>query len=725
MELLNVSRRDFLRTASIASAGLVIGVRAFGETSATPSPAPSALGAFVEIGRDGLVTIYVSKSDMGQGLRTSLPMIVAEELDADWSNVRVRQADADKKYGRMGTGGSGSIRTMWTPLRNAGAAARAMLVAAAAAKWGVDKGEITVSNGVIAHGDKKLGFGDVAEAASKLEIPKEILLKDPAKFTIIGKKTDRLDNRDLVAGRSHYGIDTRVPGMLYAAVLRAPVFGGKVASVDDGKAKAIDGVKHVVRVEASDTNLPWNGVAVVATSTWAAMRGRDALAVTWDAGDAKSETTASLAKEMSALLQSEGKRYRNDGDVDAALSAAATKLEATYSVPFLAHATMEPMNATAHVRADGAELWLPTQFPDWATGAVAKALGMKVSQVTTHVTLLGGGFGRRANPDFALEAALISKAVNAPVKVQWTREDDMQHDFYRPASVHHIAAGLDAAGKLTAWHHRASSPAIGSYYGNDDPGDAEMRGISDMPFEVPHMRVEHALAHSAVPRGWWRSVENSGNAFVAASFLDEAAHAAGKDPIEYQLAMLTAGRKVAEMEPETKPFPFEADRLRGVIELVRAKSDWTSDSSKLAAAGRARGFAAWWSFLSYVAEVVEVSVEGGVARVHRVVAAIDCGTPVNPDGIAAQVEGGIVYGLSAALYGEITIDGGAVQQSNFHDYPLLTIADMPQVEVHIVPSTAAPTGTGEPGLPPIAPAVANALFRLTGKRVRSLPIKQS
>lgn len=719
MDILKVSRREFLMTASVAATGLVIGVR----TGADAAPAatgqtPHALGSFVEIGTDGWTTIYVSKSDMGQGVRTTLPMIVAEELDADWSRVRVRQADLDKKYGRMGTGGSSSIRTMWTPMRTAGATARAMLVAAAAAKWGVDAKDIMVQKGVISHGKQTLHFGDVAEAASKLALPKEVTLKDPAKFTIIGKKTDRVDNHDLVLGHSAYGIDTRLPGMLYAVVLRSPAFGGKIVSIDDTKAKAVPGVKQIVKIESSGTNLPWNGVGVIATNTYAAMQGREALVVTWDAGAAKAESSASALKEMTALVNAEGKRERNDGDVDAALGTAAKKIEATYSVPLLAHATMEPMTATAHVTADGAELWLATQSAEWAGGSVADALGLKHEQIKVHVTLLGGGFGRRSFPDPAIEAALLSKAAGAPVKLTWTREDDMQHDYYRPASVHRISGGLDGDGKLTAWHHRMASAGINGYFGGE-AAESEIGGISDLPLEIPHMRLEYSPVKSSVPRGWWRSVENSGNAFVVQSFLDELAHEAGKDPIEFQLALLTPGRKVAG-EARAKDYPFEADRLRRVIELARAKSRWGKEGY---IQGRALGFAAWWSFFSYAAMVADVSIEGGVPRVHNVVAAIDCGTPINPDGIAAQIEGCIVYGLTAALYGEITIEGGAVQQSNFHDYPLLSINSMPVVEVHIVPSTAAPSGTGEPGLPPIAPAVANALFALTGKRVRSLPVK--
>jgi len=378
---------------------------------------------------------------------------------------------------------------------------------------------------------------------------------------------------------------------------------------------------------------------------------------------------------------------------------------------------MEPMNATVSVKSDGIEMWLPTQFADWAAGAVSGAVGMKPDQAKVHVTLLGGGFGRRAFPDSAIEAALLSKAAGAPVHVQWTREDDMTHDYYRPPSVHRVSGAIDADGKLSAWHHRLASAGINAYMGRGDMHESETGGIDDLPYAIPNLRLEYAAAKSSVPRGWWRSVENSANAFVVESFMDELAHAAGKDPIDFHLALLPPG-KVIPGEGRRKDYPFRSDRMRRVIELVRDKSGWDA----AAPAGRGRGFAAWWAFFTYVAQVAEVSVgKDGSPRVHRIVTAIDCGTPVNPDGIAAQVEGAVVYGLSAALKEAITIKGGAVEQSNFHDFELLRIDEMPVIEVHIVPSTALPTGTGEPGLPPAAPAVANAIFALTGNRLRKLP----
>ena len=653
MRVVKVDRREFVKITSAASAGLILALKV---RAAEKDEYP--IGTFVQVGTDGIVTIYVAKSEMGQGVRTALPMIVADEMDADWKKVRIRQADLDKKYGRQGTGGSGSIRTMWSPMRQAGATARTMLVTAAATKWGVDAKDCTVAKGVVAHGSKKAAFGELAAAASKLDVPKDVALKDPSKFTIIGKKADRLDNRDLVHGKGTYGIDVRVPGMLYGAVLRAPVFGGKVASFDDTKAKAIPGVKAIVPIDPHGAEAPWAGVGVVADSTWAALKGRDALVVKWDEGEAKSETTATLMDQMRDLVTKDGKRIRNDGDVDAALASASKKIEATYELPYLAHATMEPMNATASVTAGGIEIWGPTQFPDWWGGAAAGAVGLKPEQAKVHVTLLGGGFGRRAFPDVAVEAAILSKAVGKPVKVQWTRADDMQHDFYRPANVQRVVAALDGDGKVSAWHHRVAAAAINTYMGRGEPHESEMFNDEQLPLTIPNIRTEFASAKSYVPRGWWRSVENSSNAFVVQSFIDELAHAAGKDPIEFQLSLLPAGKKI-ENKRGAAAYPYESDRLRRVIELVREKSNWGKPMPGL----QARGFAAWYAFLTYVAEVAEVSVdENRNLRVHRIVAAIDCGTPVNPDGIAAQVEGAVVYGLSAALAGAITIKNGAVEQ---------------------------------------------------------------
>lgn len=709
-----MDRRDFLKLSTAATAGLLLGVPDLSAQNSLQD-----FGAFIQVTPDNVVTIWVTRSDMGQDVRTTLPMIVAEEMDADWANVKIRQAHFDPKFGRQGTGGSSSIRSLWTPLREAGATARAMFVGAAAAKWGVDATTINVKNGVVTSGKHKATFGELAEDAAKIKIEGKPALKDPKNFTIIGKATKRRDATDIVSGKAGYGIDVNVPGMLYAAVARSPVFGGTVASFDAAKAKAVAGVKDVVEIKAIGTDLPWNGVAVVANSTWAALKGRNALEVKWSEGTHAGESTESLWKQFGEIVE-KGSQVVAKGDAAAALATATKKIDATYELPYLAHAAMEPLSATASVGKDGAELWLATQFPDWVARSGSAFLGLKPEQVKVNVTMLGGGFGRRANPDFALEAIQISKAVNAPVKVQWTREDDMQHDYYRPASYHRITAAVDGK-DVVAWHHRIAAPSIIGYMDPKGPAHrSETPGVDDMPYSVPNFKVDFALAQSGVPRGWWRSVEHSINGFVMNAFLDELAEATGRDPVELRLALIPAGfvQKIEDERSPARNWPFMSDRLRGVIELARDKSGW----GKPLPNGRARGFAAHHSFFSYSAQVAEVSMVNGAPKVHKIVCAIDCGIAVNPDGIRAQMEGGIVYGLAAALGQQITIDKGRVQQSNFHDFPLPTLADMPSVEVHIVPSTQPPTGTGEPGLPPAAAAVANAMFKLTGKRVRKLPI---
>ena len=708
-----MNRREFITITTAAGAGLALAIHL---PSRADSSVENELGPFIHIGKDGTTTIFVPKSEMGQGVRTSLSQIVAEELDADWSKVRVKTAHYDtKKFGNQGTGGSGSVQGSFTRLRTAGATARAMLVAAAAAKWGVDPATCSVSKGVITSGARSIGFGEVAEAASKLDVPQNVPLKDPSKFKLIGKSPRRIDNNDVVTGKATFGIDVRVPGMLYAAIARAPVFDAKVVSVDDAKAKQVPGVKQIVRIDAVNKDMPWNGVAVIATSTWAAIQGRNALDIKWESG---SESTASLSKAMSDAIDGSNLiRYRNEGDVDKVTGA--KTIEATYEVATLAHATLEPQNATANVTADGAEVWAPTQFPNKVASAVAGALKIKPEQVKVNIPLIGGGFGRRICADYAVEAALLSKAAGAPVHLQWTREDDMTHDYYRPPTLNKLTGVLDENNKLVAYTHRLAGPAIrGWWRGTFDAKGVEDSingGLSDLNFIIPNMRFEYAPVKSSLPLGWLRGVEEGSNVFVTQSFLDELAHAAGRDPIEFQLELV--GKKtVPTQDPDDTP--YESDRFRRVIELAREKSGW----GKPLPAGRGRGFAAQY-YDSYVAQVAEVTVaKNGEVRVDRVTCAIDCGTAVNPDGVAAQVEGGIIFALSA-MNAEITLDSGAVKQTNFHEYPLVRVSEAPHVEVIIVPSSAKPSGVGEPPVPPLMPAVANAIFAATGKRVRNLPLK--
>ncbi len=717
MSLARIGRREFIRATSLASAGLVLGfVQPGCRRTKGASSVASPLGPFVSVETDGMVTIWVAKTEMGQGVRTALSMIVAEELDADWKRVRVRQALLDPKYGSQDTGGSGAVRDSWMPLRRAGAAARMMLVSAAAARLGAPAADCAVSQGVIRYGSRTIGFGDVAAAAAKLPAPKDVELKNPAAFRIVGRSLRRVDNEDVVRGRATFGSDVKIPGMLYAAVRRAPVFGASVARVDEAKARAIPGVRAIVPIRAIGAEMPWSGVGVVANSTWAAFRGRDALGVDWQGG-ATGDSTEGLRQAMRAALEP-GKAIQvfNVGNVDAAIAGAALKVDATYELPFLAHATMEPQVAVASVTEAGAEIWAPTQFPGRVRTIVSEALGLRPDQVTVHVTLAGGGFGRRILADYALEAALISKAARAPVKVQWSREDDFTHDYYRPPSIHHIVGGLDARGNSIAYRHVMASPTVGVFHGTSPESDFDLGGVDDMRHLFPNFRVEYAYIRSAVPRGWWRSVDFSATTFATQSFLDEMAHAAGRDPIALRLDLLARSPLVAR-GPRSDVVPYDPKRLRQVIELAAEKSGWGSP----VAAGRGRGFACQYSFDTYAAEVAEASRgPGGTIRVHRVTCAIDCGIAINPDGIAAEVEGGILFGLSATL-GAITVQKGVVEQTNFDAYPLLRIAEAPEIDVHIVPSTVRPTGVGEPPVPPIAPAVANAFFAATGRRLRRLP----
>ncbi len=730
-EIFSVNRREFLLVSSAAAAGLVVGCRYV--PSSEPRSVPSGstgtgkvshkLSTFVQVATSGEVTIWVSKSEMGQGIRTALPMIVAEELDVEWSRVSIRQADLDKVWGSMGTGGSSSVRSMWTPLRTAGAAARLMLVGAAAKWWSVDPSSCTTEAGHVVHAatGRKIGYGELAEAASAEPVPEAPRLKAPEDFRIIGKSLDRLDNRSIAAGEAQYGLDVRVPGMLFAAIARPPAFGAMVRGFDAAAAKAMAGVRDVFAIEpAKPPNHVWGGVCVVAESTWIALRARDALKIEWDMGPNANENDAQIASALAKLTESKGKVVRGEGDADKAIDVATRRVDATYELPLLAHAPMEPQNCTAHFRDGGFEIWAPTQFADWAAGAVAEITGVPVANVTVHVTLMGGGFGRRAFPDFVIEAAIASKRVGAPVKVVFTREDDTRYDYYRPATHHRLAGAIDALGKVAAWRHRIASTPIDSFMdpAAATPESSEIGGADDIPFVVPNLAVEFHAAKSAVPRGWWRSVEHSFNAFAVESFVDELAAAAERDPLALRLELIGADRKI---EGSNKNFPFDTGRFRRVLELAAEKAGWGAPLLK----GRGRGIAVHRSFYSYVAHVAEVTVSrDGSVKVDRVVSAIDCGIPVNPDGIVAQLESSIVYGVTALFKGKVSIDKGGVVEGNFDTYPLMTMAESPAMEVHIVPSGEAPTGTGEPGLPPIAPAVTNAIFAATGKRVRRLPLRK-
>jgi isoquinoline 1-oxidoreductase beta subunit len=707
--IVNLSRRGFLKAGISAGGGLLLGFHVSSNRALAATVSESAqakLNSWVRIASNGTVTIIVGQSEMGQGIMTSIPMIIADELEAEWSKVRVEQAPADPAYGdpmrggEQSTNGSRSIRNMLTLWRRAGAAAREMLVTAAAKQWGVAPEECSAEQNVVIHrpSGRKLGYGQLAAAAAELPVPKEPKLKSPDQFRYIGKAVARVDTPDKVNGRGIYGLDVKVPGLLIATVQRCPVFGGKVASFDATKAKAVKGVRHVVQISS--------GIAVVANSYWAAKTGRDALNITWDEGPNAQLSSAEITRIYSESAAQPGPAARKDGDAVKALDGAAKAHDAVYEVPFLAHATMEPMNCTAHVRKDGCELWVGTQNQTGTQRTAMRISGFPREAVKVNTMLLGGGFGRRGEQDFIADAVETSKAVGAPVKVIWSREDDVRHGHYRPATYNILRAALDERGAPIAWLHRIVAPSIGVQHGRQlkDGIDSLMtEGAANIPYAIPNLQVEYIYKDLGIPVGFWRSVGASQNAFITESFIDELASAAKKDAFEFRRDLLG-----------------KAPRHKGVLELAAEKGDW----GKPLAQGRFRGIAVAFSYGSYAAEVAEISVDkDGRVRVHRVVCAIDCGIFVNPDTVKAQVEGSIVWGLSAALYGAITIDKGRVQQSNFHDYRMLRINEMPAVEVHIVPSNEPAGGVGEPGVPPLAPAVCNAIFAGTGKRIRKMPIR--
>lgn len=701
-------RRTFIKVSALAAGGLLIGFRlpvsaqVGGEPRAEAAFAPNA---WIRIDADGVVTVLTDRSEMGQGVMTALPMLVAEELEVELARVRTQWAPADPAYvnpllGSQATGGSTSVRAAWKPLREAGAVARELLIAAAAQTWGVSEQDCRARDGAVEHAGsgRRLTYGELAAKAATLPVPKVALLKDPGEFRLLGKPAPRLDVPEKVDGSARFGIDVRRPKMLTAVVARPPVFGARVSGYDAAAARRQRGVREVVQVDG--------GVAVVAEDFWQAQRARAALSVRWDAGAHAKLDSAAIRARFAEAAKSAGAQARRDGDPEGVLRGAVRRLRAVYEVPYQAHATMEPMNCTAHVQADRCDVWVPTQAQGSVQQTAAKITGLPAGRVHVHTTFLGGGFGRRFEQDFVTEAVQISKAVRAPVQVVWTREDDMRHDYYRPATYNVLTAGLDKRGRVLAWTHRTVGPSIMSraipkmVQNGIDPSSVE--GAANLPYAIPNIHVDYVTQDVGVPVGFWRSVGNSQNGFVTECFLDEIAQASKTDPYALRRALLK-----------------DAPRHRRVLELAAQKAGW----EKRAPRGRHRGIAVMESFGSYVAQVAEVSYSPRAgARVHRVVCAVDCGVMVNPDTVRAQMESAVAWGLTATLKGAITLADGAVVQGNFDDYPLLRFDEMPDVEVHFVETDEAPGGVGEPGVPPLAPAVANALFAASGRRVRHLPI---
>ena len=706
----DLSRRNFLRASAIAGGGLLLSVNlpfAGRESEAAAAAGDFAPNAFVRIGGDGKVVLTMPYVEMGQGTYTSIPMLIAEELEIGLNQVQLEHAPpSDKLYanpllGVQATGNSNAMRGAWQPMRKAGATAKAMLVAAAAKRWNVEPATCRAENGEVHHAasGRKLGYGELAADAAQMPVPENVTLKSPAEFKLIGTAAKRLDTPSKVNGTAVYGIDARPPGVKVATLAQSPVFGGRVKRVDDAAAKAVNGVRQIVTLD--------DAVAVVADHMGAAKKGLAALTIEWDEGPHAKLATADIARELEAATTKPGAVAQNIGDADNALAGAATKVEATYQLPFLAHATMEPMNCTVPVRPDGCEIWVGNQALSRVQAVTAKLLNLPPEKVVVHNHLLGGGFGRRLEVDGVIRAVQIARQVDAPLKLVWTREEDIQHDMYRPYWCDRISVGLDASGKPIAWNNRfAGSSVIArwappAFRNGLDPDTTE--GAIDLVYDIPNFHVEYVRVEPpGIPTAFWRSVGPSHNVFVTESMIDEMAAAAKQDPVEYRKALLG-----------------KSPRAKAALELAAAKAGW---GGKLPA-GRGRGVSLQFVFGSYLALIAEVEVaKDGSVRVHRVVCAMDCGTVVNPDTVQAQLQSGINFGVTAALYGEITLKDGRVEQTNFDSYQMLRIDQAPAIEVHIVPSTEPPGGMGETGTSGIVPAISNAIFAATGKRLRKMPV---
>jgi isoquinoline 1-oxidoreductase subunit beta len=705
-----MSRRLFLKGSAAAGGGLMLGFGlptflgdVMAEESSTFVP-----NAFIRIGSDGSVTLTMPYVEMGQGTYTSIPMLIAEELEVALSQVRLEHAPPDeKRYGNplfggiQGTGGSSAIRAVWEPLRQAGAAARVMLIAAAARRWGVDPSSCHAERGEVVHeaSARRINYGALAGDAAEMAVPEKVALKRPEEFKLIGTPAKRLDAPSKVDGSAIYGIDVKVPGLKVATLAQSPVFGGRLKSVDDAAAKAIKGVRQIVRLD--------DAVAVVADHMGAAKKGLAALVIQWDDGPHATLSTEDVARDLEKGTLNAGAVAQNTGDVAKAITGAVTKVDAIYQVPFLAHAAMEPMNCTVHVRKDSCEVWVGSQVIARAQATAAKTTGLPLDKVVVHNHLIGGGFGRRLEIDGVTRAVQIAMHVDSPVKVIWTREEDIQHDMYRPYFFDRMSAGLDEAGMPIAWNHRFAGSSILARWAppvfNNGVDPDTIDGAINLPYALPNMRVEYLrMEPPGIPTTFWRSVGPSHSVFVVESFMDELAATAKKDPVDYRLALLD-----------------QAPRARAVLQLAAEKAGWGQPLPK----GSGRGVALQFVFGTYMAQVAEVEVsKEGEVRVRRVVCAVDCGSVVNPDTVQAQVQGAVIFGISAALFGEITLKGGRVEQTNFDTYRVLRMNEAPAIEVHIVKNTEAPGGMGEPGTSAIVPAVTNAIFAATGKRLRKLPV---
>ena len=739
-----LSRRMFLQTSALAGGGVLFSFGWRVDVSAAQPPASFQPSGFVRLDADGTVTIWSKNPDMGQGVKTALPMILAEEMDADWSRVRALDAELSRaKFGGQGSGGSDSIRAEWDLYRNAGAAAREMLAGAAADAWGVPRDSCRTERSAVIHAasTRRLSYGELAARAAARPVPEKAPWKAVSAFTLMGTRVGGVDNEAIVGGQPLYGIDTRLPGMRYAAIAKCPVFGGRPARVDDSAARQVAGVRDVVRIDgdANPTFLQ-PGVAVVADSTWAAFKGRDALRIDWDEGPYRDESSATLSRQFVELAAGAGTTVREVGDVQAALGGAARVLEAYYEFPLLAHATMEPVNCTADVRDGSCYITGPLQMQTSGASVVAAVTGLPVERVHVQATRLGGGFGRRLMSDYAAEAAVVSKAIKAPVQVVGTREDDMRHDYYRPAGARRLRAGVDASGRVVAWdchlvnlsrnaYRRGTTPAWSTEtYGSVCGVSEDLQPDFDLdlvPWHIPHVRLQFSEPKSGVATGAWRAPAHVANGFAVETMLDEIAQTTGRSPVDLRLELFGSAQDLRI--PGNEPSPYNPDRMAAVLRLAVDRGGF----GQRPAEGHLRGVAAHYTFGSYCAQVVELSVEtqasapAGTRRtvhIHKVTCALDCGIVVNRSGVEAQAQGGIIDGLGHAFYGAITIDRGRAVEGNFDRYRLIRLREAPAaIEVHIVSSTMRPTGFGEIAVPVIAPAVANAIAAATGQRLRRTP----
>lgn len=723
----NINRRNFIKITSITGTGLLLQIPLIAKANKVSSAGtPFTPNAYLQINTDNSIIIFAKNPEIGQGIKTSLPMIIAEELEVDWNKIEVRQADLAAPFGSQFAGGSTGIKSNFDALRKAGASAREMLVQAAAQKWGTELANCYAQSGFVYNklNQQKLSYGELAEAAAALPVPEKPTLKEIKEFKIIGKPVQGVDNLSIVTGKPIFGLDQKPKGMLTACVLRAPAYGGKVKSFDASEAKKITGVIDVIEIKPTDNpTVLVAGVAVIAKNTWAAIKGRKALKVEWDLGTGANEHTDNLNKQFVTNIHQKGAlQLREDGNVEEAFANADKIVEATYEMPFLYHATMEPMNYIADVKADSVECWGPTQVPGRVAGLAEQITGIKRDKIVVKQNRIGGGFGRRLMADYAAEAIYVSHAIKAPVQVVWTREDDLHNGFFRPAGMYKLKAGLDKNGNITAWHINSSTTSRGAFSGSRDSAHTTEVFPDGFPAGfVSNFKMEYTKVDSVVPRGAWRAPGHNATAFVDQTFLDELATAAGKDPIKLRLELLGTEDKMMPYRDHGGP-EYSTKRLKNVISLVAERSNWYQPTKK----GIFRGFAAHFMFGAYVAEVVEISMQdNGMPKIEQVYAVVDCGIVINKSGALNQLEGGIVDGLGAALYGGVTIENGMATQNTFDSYRMIRFKESPKINAYLVDSTENPEGLGEMTLPPIGAALANAIFAATGKRIYKLPIKDN